>query len=278
MSAAPLRFGELVDRPVKLIREHLSALFLIGILGTGPAIVPALFMQSRMQDLQDMSPDGILSAFLPLIAFGGVAGVMGVGAFIAMYAAAADVVSGRAPTVAGAWRHALSLGPWLTVILAGLGMAVLSIPTCGLGLLVLMVTWALAIPVGFHEGTWGVAALKRSWAICAHKAAPGHTSPALLVAGITVVYYLLAMAIGAVAAVPAMIWGVTQGFEAVATGGADAFVMPTWLNLGTSLFQAAANVLAGLYMAMAYNLLYVELRERREGVDLGSLLDDRLDG
>ena len=278
MSASPLRFGDLVDRPVRLIRDHLKTLFLIGFVGYGIAIVPGLFLQARMQDLSTVSPEGLASSFAPMFVFGGVAALASMGAFLAMYAAAAEVVSGRTPTLGGAWRAAFTLGPWTTVFLAGVGLVVAAVPTCGLGALVLMVTWALALPIGFHEGTWNVAALKRSWAICAHKPAPGHTSPALLVAGITLVYYLLAMAIGGVAAVPAMIWGVTSGFEAAATGATDGFVMPLWLNLGTSLFQSVANVLAGLYMAMAYNLLYVELRERREGVDLAGLLDDRLDG
>ena len=278
MSATPLRFGDLVDRPVRLIRAHLKPLFLIGFVGYGAAVVPGLFLQARMQDLSSITPEGLAATVVPMVAFGGVAMLAAMGAFLAMYAAAADVVTGKTPTLATAWQRAFTLGPWTTLFLAGLGFIVASIPTCGLGGLVLMVTWALALPVGFHEGAWNAQALKRSWAICAHKPPPGHTSPALLVAGITVVYYLLAMAIGGVAALPAMIWGVTSGFEAAATGATDAFVMPLWLNLGTSLVQSVANVFAGLYMAMAYNLLYVELRERREGVDLAGLLEERLDG
>jgi hypothetical protein len=259
----PLRVGELLDAAITVYRSNAGALIRTVV----PFIVPlavlgalvdvsaapddrdgtSFFDSQNQPDLTDrewtifLTGTGI-SLLLALIA--------GVLATAACFKAVSDAYLGGTPDWRSSVRFALArIGPLLWLSLLGavlnfLGLLALLIPG-----IYLYVAWSVATPALLAEDVRGRKALGRSWRLVRGRWWP--TLGAVVVAFLLVL--LVQVAIGAI-----------LGGALAATGADD--------NVTLALVNAVAGIIGGVvatpFQAAVFTLLYIDLRVRKEGLDV----------
>ena len=120
----------------------------------------------------------------------------------------------------------------------------------------LMMRFAVSIPVYLLEGGGAVDAMTRSGTLTR-----GHRWRIL---GATVVMYIVVFVIQALFVMPFSI----LTFISVTKG-----VLPLWLQIGQSVAAAIAGTIAGSLFMITIALIYYDVRIRKEGFDLESMMN-----
>lgn len=272
-----LSLGEIYDGSISAVRANPRAMLGIAALMAAATALADGLSAAWLADPLAVADDAVflLGSLIPL-AVSFLATLIATGLLTAVVAAA---VLGREMTAGQAWRAAggrlvallgvtlavgvivgaLLLLPIVAGILLGIANPVvglllgvlLMIPAAGLAIY-LSVAWLLAPPVLILEGRGVIDSLRRSRLLVARSW--------WRILGIALLGYVLVSLVASILALPASI------IEAVVTISPDAapYALP--------LARAAASLISGIvtipFSAAMITLLYVDVRMRREGLDL----------
>jgi hypothetical protein len=269
----PLNLGETLDASIKIVRRRWRTLALVMVVVALPIQLLDMLVIASTTDTYDVSAGGfttdtsassttysdesayvggqVVIQLLSLIGY-----VLGT---VACYRIIADAYLGEEATVGDSLRFAARRAGatlWLSLLLVlGLIGAFIALILPGIWL---MVAWSVAFPVMLVEGTGGVKALGRSFALVKDRW--------WATFGRLVVAYILVSV-------------VTLVVTAVAIGLAVSVVDKT--SFGALVLEHAANFMVSLvttpFIAAVTTLVYFDLRVRKEGFDL-ALLAERMGG
>jgi hypothetical protein len=277
----PIPFRRLIDEGIRRARRHFRAMYL-------PVALPVSIFYGvlpilQLQWLRAMAgmgrgdaPRGFDTRFFS--AFAGFIGwtflalvVQGLG-YGTLVVAAVDAVAGRAVSMRRAWGTVLSPGVLATLFLAALatfgGMLFCVLPGVFLGLL-----FCLTLPVVVDEHLRGPAALGRSRQLMGYNPARGFgASPIVKAFLIFFAGWLIGIGVGIAIQVPLAVVQQIYMLRASAEGRAadPASVMEhlLWLQVPATVLGTLVNTGVNLFIAFALAVFYVDLRGRKEGVDL----------
>jgi hypothetical protein len=283
-----LAFGELLDTAVRATRRHFTAIY-PGVaiplaLSAGTMVVLQLrvfrvFLPGSGQAIPGLADllGGLLSFALAFLVY---LTVYSLGA-MAMLAAAVASVTGRELPIARAWmwtlrpRVAWTMLLWVAAI--GAGTLLCIIPGIWVALML-----ALVIPVMVAEELTGGPALARSRALMRHN--PERrlaTHPVVKFVAISLVGGLVSYAASLAVTLPLAAVQQIMMFRTILTSqGAPtdpAALFSSWwmwLQVPQTVLGTLATTAVSLYVSTAVALLYVDLRNRKEGRDLDAWLDE----
>jgi hypothetical protein len=276
-TSGPMELVEMLDEAILWTRAHLRSILLPTAIPV--CIVSAIMVIAQVAFFQGFSggstdPD-LPRMFLGFAGFGIAVVLTLVLKFLAHFAgaaAAAQAVSGRAVSIAEAWRFVVRppvLGTLILFSIAVLfGTAFCFFPGIYLGLL-----FSLVVPVMMFESTFGPDALGRSMDLTGYN--PGgalRTHPRFKAFVIALSGFLLGMAISLVIQLPAMVLQQLLMLHSVSSGHAqtpgEMFGKMAWIQVPSTMAGVAVQLLTQLYVSFGIALLYFDLRKRREGTDL----------
>ena len=298
LSARPLGLAEVIDRSVAVALRHFRALFAAMLL----AEAPALLLSRRLapaQDLLEVLGDPAHGAellgpalwrlsllFVSLLALQ----LLATGAAAAIVAPSLE--PRRAAARPGPARAVLSVTTAVAVqvlLLAGapvagglpglaLALRARSLPTLlagavgamvgGLGLFLVATLRSVFVPVvAVLEGRVGLAALGRSSRLMSPRpGSPFAERPGVRASLVLLVLFVLLAAVNGLAGIPRLVAlrasGASGGLGLV---GAE---LSAPLEVGLTLFEAAAAALLQPFSLVAVVVLYFDRRARTEGIDL----------
>ena len=265
----PLNLGETLDASIKIVRSRWKTLATVMLVIALPIQLANIIIIKLTTDVYQIgtsfsstadtattySDEGAYvagqTAMLALSVLGYLLGI------VACYRAVADTYLGRETSARASLRYAadrLGATLWLTIVL-GLGLLAgfLALFLPGIWL---YIAWAVVYPVMLVEGTGGVAALKRSFALVQTRwwATAGRMAVTFILVGVaTVVAALLFLA------------------------PTELFMEDT--SFGALILEHAANLVVSLvttpFVAAVTTLVYFDLRVRKEGFDPGLLGEGR---
>lgn len=281
-------FSELLDTAVRVARHHFAAIY-PGVavpLALSASILVVLqlrvfqvFLPGSEQALPSLSdllgglvPFGIvLLVHVTIYSLGG----------MAMLAASVASVVGTPMSMARAWawtvrpRVAWTMLLWFLAVLGGCLCCILP----GIWLAIVL---ALVIPVMTAEQITGSQALGRSRALMRHN--PERrlaTHPAAKLFALGLVGGLVSYAANLAVTLPFVAVQQIMMFRTILTAPAEQADPATyfsswwlWLQVPQTLLGTLATTAVSLYVSTAVALLYVDLRNRKEGGDLEALLDE----
>jgi len=264
--------GELLDESFKLYRRHFTVIAGVALVIVLPNLILSLisgsyranpfnFLQSVLQNINN--PDELAkiqarqsqytSSPLYLLSFP-IAALLIPFSVGALYRAATSLAAGNLETVGsvllGTLRRYFAVwGIVILGVLVGIGaIAIVTIPV----VIWVLIRWSVAIPALFAEGVGPVNALGRSWNLVRDNW--WRTLGILFIVGIMVSLIQTALA--------ALFGGVT----AVLPGISDD-IRAGLLTTVTTIVDA----LVGAIQPIAITMLYLDLRVRKEGLDLDQL-------
>lgn len=291
MSTSPTErsLADWLDAPVATLRARRRAL--MPTVSAGLVILIATTVTGQAltlvsSDLESLST-GSLVLFVVATFVGSIA--MGVLITLAEMVCAAGVfeVEERRPAkMADVFAIALRR-PMITAALVRLlfhvSMAILTLATCGLGLVAWLMAFLyipLVFPVALREETGGLKALLRSVDLVSWKPAGGPWYGS--VDRVVVAYHVvagIAYALWALPSLPSLAWMGVTTWELIMSGTFDPLtvqeqlVPPVWLSVPAQVASHAMGLLATLYSQQLYLDLHRDLRDAREGLDLQRALD-----
>jgi len=275
----PLPVGELLDETFKLYRLHFNVIAAVALVVILPNLLltlvsgsyranPFTYLQNVIQNANDpaalqtiqnrqatytASPLYLLSFPIALLLYPFTAG--------ALFRAATSLAAGNVETIrsvlAGtARRYFAMFGIGILTLLVACGViAIITIPI----VIWVLIRWAVDTPAMFAEGVGPVKAIGRSWNLT--RDSWWRTFGILILVGILV--SLIQTALGA-------LFG---GIAALIPGLSD--------DIRSGLVTTVAtlvNALVGAISPIAITLLYLDLRVRKEGLDLDQLARQALPG
>ncbi|MCU0224387.1 MAG: hypothetical protein MUF27_10005 [Acidobacteria bacterium] len=279
MNEAPgsLSFADIVDRPIGIVRQHFGRLLAVPLIVELPLAALNALLQVRLFGVvpSPENPEAILGMLGPMYALMLLAGLVHLLVRIAVYQAVGAALDGRPPSIAEAYRTALSPRPALTVIVGALAVGV-GMFCCVAPGLILWIYFAFVIPVVLYERLAFGAALRRSMTLVGWNPSKRFAyTTQLKVVLIGLIFVLVSYSLSLLIGIPAYGWGFFTMFRTAAEGGVAAEI-PLWLLLLVSLGQALVTSIVGLYPAVALTLLYRDTRERMEGSALEGAIRERL--
>lgn len=257
----PLGIGETLDAGVKLTRDHILPLVLIVLVVTIPIEILAFLISSSTSEVQDgaatATDDGTYLAGqgANLILRQAATTFVTIGCFhvIAEAYLGRDATAGQSLAFAARRLHKIL---WTGVVLIGLSIVAFV-------LLVIPLFWfyyaaAFAFPVLMVEGTFGFAAVKRSFSLVKDRwwATAGRLFIAGMIAGVTAGLLGVVLLIPFAVLTPDSVLGIL-GSQSLAQIIASAITLP---------FVSAVTIVT-----------YFDLRVRKEGFDL-ALLAEKMGG
>jgi hypothetical protein len=276
-AGAPVRLrvmplGELLDETFKLYRRHFMVIAGVALVIILPGLLlslisgsyranPITFLQQVMQNINNPNQLAAIQArqsqytssplYLLSFPIGALLIPFSVGA---LYRAATSLAAGNVETVASVLLGTLRryFAVWAIVILGALvalgGIAIVTIPV----VIWVLIRWTVAIPALFAEGIGPVTALGRSWNLVRDNW--WRTLGILIIVGIMVSLIQTALA------------ALFAGVATLAPGLSD----DIRAGLVTTL-TTLVDALVGAIQPIAITLLYLDLRVRKEGLDLDQL-------
>lgn len=247
----PLSLGELLDRTFQIYRQHFVVFVGIAAL---PALIPACINLLSIQTRAQLSVSTTMVFLAIMLIVGMVAVAISQAATIA---AVSEIHLGRSISIGGAFAEARgSILPICVISLVlglfmMLGFMLLIVP----GIL-MMLRWALVIPVVVIEGLPMNAAMARSSALT-----EGHRGRVFL---IYVLYFIITLVFSA-------LWEVPIGVASVmsrSTGG----LSPVWVSVAAQAGTFATQSLVGPLLTISLSLLYYDERVRKEAFDLDHMM------
>jgi hypothetical protein len=190
----------------------------------------------------------------------------------ALMVAAVDATAGRPISMKRAWLMMVSPRVLGTVILGWLA-AMVGFVLCVLPGIYVTLVLCLVLPVIVDEGLTGAGALVRSKALMEYNPQRDVGSdPRLKAFLILLAGALLGYALNFVVQVPAMVVQQVVVLRGVASGQrtdpASLMASLLWLQVPTSMIAMMAQTAVRLYVSFCIALLFVDVRRRKEGVDL----------
>jgi hypothetical protein len=273
----PLSLQLILDEATKQARRHFRAIYLpVAIpVSVGSGLLPLgqsafyrnMGLGSRQPDLAVvLSSMGIM--FVAFLLFFLVYGI-GNGALMV---AAVDATAGRPVSMKSAWLTMVSPRVLGTMILGWLA-ALVGFVLCVLPGVYVTLVLCLVLPVIVDEGLTGAGALVRSKALMEYNPQRDLGSdPRLRAFLILLAGALLGYALNFVVQVPAMVVQQVVVMRGVASGQrtdpASLMASLLWLQVPTSMIAMLAQTAVRLYVSFCIALLFVDVRRRKEGVDL----------
>ena len=275
----PLPVSELLDETFKLYRRHFNVVAGVALVVILPNLLltllsgsyranPFSYIQQVIQNANDPealqriqnqqaqfngSPLYLLSFPIAILLYPFTAG--------ALFRAATSLAAGNVETIGSviagtARRYFAMFGILLLTVLVGLGaIAIVTIPV----VIWVLIRWAVDTPALFAEGVGPVKAIGRSWNLSRNNW--WRILGILLLVGIMV--SLIQTALGALfGGIAALIPGVSDDIRA---------------GLVTTV-STLVSALVGALSPIAITLLYLDLRVRKEGLDLDQLARQALPG
>lgn len=192
--------------------------------------------------------------------------------YLVLFAAAVDALAQRPVSMGETWLRILRPRVFgtmlLTTVVAGLGFMLCILPGVYLGLL-----FSLTLPVIVDDGLAGTAAMRRSADLTRYN--PQHAldaDPRFKVFVIVFVGTLLGYVIGMLVQLPMVIVQQVMMLRETAGGRqmdpAALMVRLTWLQVPSQILAMLTSTAVHLYVCFGLALLYVDVKRRREGVDL----------
>lgn len=268
----PLPIGELLDETFKLYRRHFNVIAGVAVAVILPNLIltllsgsyranPFTYLQQVLQNandpaaLQEIQNRQAQYTSSPLYAFSFLVSALMVPFTVgALYRAATSLAAGNLETIgsvlAGTARRYFAI--WgivaLAVLVACGGIAIITIPV----VIWVLVRWSVATPALFAEGIGPVKAVGRSWNLVRDNW--WRTLGILIIVGIMVSLIELALA--------ALFGGIASVIP-----GLSADIQAGLVTTVVTLVDAVV----GAITPIAITLLYLDLRVRKEGLDLDQL-------
>jgi uncharacterized membrane protein len=276
--AEPLPFRMLLDEAMKKVREQFHRIYLPIALpvALASATLP-LGQRSYLRAMSQMEhhtfdPAALfsgLAVFLALLLFFVIVQALAAGAMIT---AAMDVVSGRELSVRRAWLFMLRPRAFGTLLLVWL-VVFLGFLFCILPGIYLSLLMALSVPVMADEGRFGPSALRRSAELCSYNPQREFMAdPRVKIFIIFFVGFLLGYILSAVVSLPLIALQQVILFRGIAAGHrvdpSAMMAQMTWFQIPTQILGSLVHSGVGLYVNFGISLLFVDLRNRKEGGDL----------
>lgn len=277
-SGQPLTLQLILDEATTQARRHFRAIYLpvaipVSIVSGALPFAQAAFY--RNMGLESSGPPrlGVLLPsmglfFLWLLLFLLVYGI-GNGALLV---AAVDALAGRPISMKRAWRTMISPRVLGTLFLGWL-VATVGFTCCVLPGIYVSLLLCLVVPVIVEEGLAGSRALGRSWTLMEFNPERDFGSdPRLKAFLILLAGALLAYVLSFVVQLPMMVIQQVFVMRGVASGQrTDAASLMTslmWLHVPTTMIGVLVQTAVRLYVSFGIALLFVDIRRRKEGVDL----------
>ncbi len=243
----PLSVGETLDATFSIYKDRFKTMVTIVAVVLVPiGILSAIINASLVSDVESNLETGLLD-------FGGsiaAASIVSVLAWIAQMLATAGVVKAVAGEYLGGsvtWQAALDaarqrlgallLGSFLIALGVGIGFIFFIIPG-----LILLVSWALAIPAMVIEGVSATDGIKRSWSLVSGRRWP--------ILGVFVVLYIVILIFSLI------LTGILTGVTFLAG------------TLASGLVGIIPQLLVAPLLSIAITVVYFDQRVRKEGFDL----------
>jgi hypothetical protein len=280
--ADPIPFRILVDEAMRLARRHFGVIYLpvalpIAVITGALVLSQSLFMEEIAGGAA--SAFSTTSCFVFLASFVFSMAAFGLTAAV-LTAAATDGAAGRPVQMGAEWS--LVLRP------AVFGTLLLSFLTIMAGFLLLIVPGiylsfglTFLVPVMVAEGSRGIPAMKRSWALVFYN--PWRRFGYSAVTKIFLLYvitFLIAYVVGFVIQVPFTIWTMLKMARTVSQGGTapnphEMLASLRWLQVVSAVLSSFVRTAVSVYSSFGVALLYYDVVRRKEGTDLASAFDAR---
>jgi hypothetical protein len=287
LTAIPFR--QMLDEAVRQARRHFRRIYpAVAIpMALAAGLLPlaqGFFMRDVMPTTGTRRPPDVSSVVIGASAFGiaffvffAVTSV----AYGAMFTAVTDALGGREISMRRAWTAVLRprmLGTMLLFALAvGVGTLFCLLPGLYLGLL-----FAFTVPVMIEESRFGTAALRRSAELARYNPQRQFDAdPRLHVFVTWMVGAMLGYAVTFVIQLPFMVVQQVMVFRDVAGGQrpdpAQMMARMTWLQIPTQMLGMLAQSAVHLYICFGLALIFFDVRQRKEGLDLEAAVADLLE-
>jgi len=278
--ATSLPFRQMLDEAVKQTRRHFRRIY--PFVAIPVALLSGLLPLAQGLFFRDAFP-GVSPGKTPdmarmMVAFGAFAAVMvafmvvsGLG-YGAMFTAATDALAGREISMRRAWGTMLRPRVFGTLLLMTLvilvGFLFCVLPGFYLGLI-----WAFAVPVMVVESRFGMGALSRSAELARYNPNRQFDADPRLHVFITVmVGTLLGYTINLLVQLPFMVFQQFVLMRDVAGGQkpdpAQMMARLTWFQVPTQILGMLTNTAVYLYICFGLALLFFDLKQRQEGLDV----------
>ncbi len=276
--AQPLPFRLLLDEAVRQSRRHFRQIY--PSVAIPLALIAALLPLSQLLFVRAFASAGRSGPNLGDM-IRGVAGfwlvmmlyllVYWLG-YLVLLGSAVDALAQRPLSMGRQWRRALRPAVFgtmlLSTIVTGLGFMACILPGIYLGLL-----FSLTLPVIVDDGLLGTAAMRRSAELTRYNPQRAlDADPRFKVFVIVFVGTLLGYVIGTVVQLPMIIVQQVMMLREAAGGRhadpAALMARLTWFQVPSQILAMLTSTAVHLYVCFGLALLYVDVKRRREGVDL----------
>ena len=278
--AASLPFRQMLDEAVRQTRRHFRRIYPfvaipLALMGGLVPLAQGLFFRDVFQGVSSSrTPDLVrmMTGFgvfgLVVVAFMAVYG-LGYGA---MFAAATDALAGREISMRRAWRLMARPRVFGTIGLLGLAVSV-GFVFCVLPGLYLGLIWAFTVPVMVAEARFGTSAMSRSAELARYNPQRQLDSDPRLHVFITVMVgtmlgYMINLLIQLpfIAIQQFVLMRDTAGGEKADPG--ELMARMTWIQVPTNMLGMLTNTAVHLYICFGLALLFFDLKQRKEGLDI----------
>ena len=272
----PLPFRLLLDEAVRLARQHFRRVYV-------PVALPLAAVAGLAALAQGLLMWAAASGRVPnnaALVIGGTVGfVVSMLGFLVVYllsyavlfAGAVEATAGRDVSMARAWRFVLRPAVLGTILLSTLavtaGFACCFLPGIYLGLLL-----SLLVPVMVEEGLLGTDAMRRSAELTSYNPRRSlDTDPRLKAFVILFVGTLLGYAINMMIQLPVVAvqqYLMMREMAGESPDPASVMAQMTWLQVPSQVLGMLVSAAVHLYMCFGLALLFMDVRRRKEGLDL----------
>jgi len=275
--AQPLPLRLLLDEAVRQSRRHFGRIY--PAVAIPLALTGGLMPLSQLLFLRHMSPgSGEPSAADMIQGFAAFWLVLGIwmvvygAGYAVLLVGAVDAIAQRAVSMRRAWLLVLRPRVFGTLVLStlaiGVGFMFCVLPGVYFGLL-----FCLTVPVMVDEGLLGTRAMGRSAELTRYNPQGGlDADPRLKAFVILFVGTLLGYVISTLVQLPMAVVQQVMMFREIAGGRPPDPVATmarlTWLQVPSQMIAMLTNTAIHLYVSFGLALLYVDVKRRREGVDL----------
>ena len=273
----PLGLPEILDLPIFVLREHYRHLLPAAIAGSLAATAPLMNVGTMTAVRPNLPLERPFTLALLNFAMAMISGLIALVVNMALIVALRAALEDRPLSIGQVFRAALRPA-WLgTLVVAGL-LTGLGMLFCLLPGLLAVVYFALIGPAMVYEDcTWGEA-MRRSFELVQFNPgkSPG-SSTFLRVAAIFLVILLISYALSSLLSLPVAFAAGYKGFQTIIESGSPTMTSPlvNALSLLAQFLAAFVQALTRLYAAGAFTLLYLSVREAREGWELEFAIDSR---
>ncbi len=274
----PLSLAEVLDLPLQMLRREYRQLLPVALVCAFMAAVPQMVPQVMLLARPDADPAYLLLVQAINLAAALVAGVIGLIGALAVTHKLKGLLEDTPITMGQAFRRAVSPAALGTLLLAAL-MIIVGFVLCCIPGLILSLYIALLAPILVYESPRGVEAISRSFTLTGYNPGTGRrTATVIRVLLVWIAVSLVTYAIASIITLPMMGAGTYYSFKAAAEG-TSLNAVPRIVSLATLITQFASTLVGAvsrLYASIAFTLLFLSVRNSREGRDIAADVRRRL--